>query len=56
MPDEPSYELLDQEDPCSACAARLLHSLSPVLQMSPRIEANQEAERQALPSEPEPRS
>ena len=56
LPDEPSYELLEQEDPCSACTDRLLHSLPPVLQMSPRTEADREAEREALPSEPDSRS
>ncbi|HJM57366.1 MAG: hypothetical protein CMJ98_12650 [Planctomycetes bacterium] len=34
LPDQPSYDLLDQEAPCSTCADRLLYSLSPILQMS----------------------
>ncbi len=33
VPEPPAFELLDQENPCPACAERLLHCLDPILQM-----------------------
>ncbi len=41
LPDQPSYDLLDQDDPCPACADRVLYSLSPILQMLPQGETEQ---------------
>lgn len=52
LPDQPSYDILDQDDPCPACADRLLYSLSPVLQMLPQGEA----EKRAHPTESDSKS
>ncbi|GEM_PF-2340177 len=49
VPEEPSYELLDQDDPCSACADRLLFSLKPILQMSPTTQATPATESESKP-------
>jgi hypothetical protein len=52
LPDQPSYHLLDQDDPCPACADRLLYSLSPVLQMSPQGEAEEQTHSPESDSKP----
>lgn len=52
LPDQPSYDLLDQDDPCPACADRLLYSLSPVLQMLPQGDA----EKRTHPTESDSKS
>jgi len=52
LPDPPSYHLLDQDDPCPACADRLLYSLSPVLQMSPQGEAEERTHSTESDSKP----